>query len=163
MVTSSELPSQGPLLMVHRKVLVPTESPLTVVVGLASSAKEPAPAITVHWPVPGKVTALAARAVLVAGVHSSWSGPASAAGWSPSKMKTLIWSLLVPHAPLSMVHSKTCSPTPRPNTAVLGSLGSASVPVPLMETQVPTAGNTGSLAISTALFVGVHQLMSLPA
>src|SRR5436190_19513032 len=78
-VTGSFVLPHGPLSMVHWKVFVPIDSPLTVVVGSVASANEPVPAVTVQRPVAGNTTALPASVALVVGVQRSWSGPASAA------------------------------------------------------------------------------------
>ncbi len=40
----------------------------------------PLPLTTVHVPTAGKVMALPAMVALVTGVHTCWSGPASASG-----------------------------------------------------------------------------------
>ena len=63
--TSSEvvLGTQGPLLMVQRRVVTPIGRPDTPVVGEAGLAMVAAPFTTVHWPVPGAVAAFAANVV----------------------------------------------------------------------------------------------------
>ena len=52
MVNVSLLAAQVPLLMVHTKVFTLVSSPVTPVVGLVGFTTVPAPAITVHNPVP---------------------------------------------------------------------------------------------------------------
>jgi hypothetical protein len=72
MVTSSwvEFGMHGPLVIVHRNVFTPMVNPLTPEVGLLALAKMPVPAVTVHWPVAGKMVVFPASVVLVAGVQS---------------------------------------------------------------------------------------------
>ena len=48
----------GPLLTVHLYTFAPTLIPVTTAVGLFEGVNVPDPEITVHWPVPGEVTAL---------------------------------------------------------------------------------------------------------
>src|SRR5690606_19492944 len=71
---------QAPLLMVHCSTVTPGVRPLTVVVGLLGLAKEAVPLTTDHVPDAGNGAAFAASVALLAGMQSSWSGPAFAAG-----------------------------------------------------------------------------------
>ncbi len=66
-------------------------------------------------------------------------------------------------APLFPCHWNTLAPMLRPLTPVVGELGFAMVPLPLTSVQVPRAGNTGVLPVSTVLVVGVHNCWSAPA
>ena len=72
MVTSSvvgPLP-HGPLSTTHCKVYTPTASPEMVLVGELGSLSVALPFTNTQVPVAGKVTALPARVVLLAGVQS---------------------------------------------------------------------------------------------
>ena len=51
----------------------------------------------------------------------------------------------------------------RPDTVVLGSLGSANVPVPPTSVQVPTAGGTAVFAVSWVEVPGVQSCWFGPA
>lgn len=52
MVTSSLELAQTPFVIIHRKVLFPTDKPVMLVVGLVGSAKTPDPDTSVQNPLP---------------------------------------------------------------------------------------------------------------
>ena len=82
---------------------------------------------------------------------------------SNTKMLTLSEVMALAQGPLLMVHSKMFSPIVKPVTALVGSLGLTTTPVPLTRTQLPTAGNTGAFAASEVELIGEHRTWSDPA
>lgn len=166
MFTKSEVlaGAQGALFTVQRKVFVPTERPVTSLVGSFTSAKTPVPLTTVHVPTAGKTDAVALRLVLLAGEQIDWSAPALAFGASSSNTKMETVSVVSPEqAPLLRVHTRTFSPTLNPVTVVVGLLALVKFPVPLCTLQTPVAGNTGALAPRVTLAVVEQMEASLPA
>ena len=75
MVIASALGGQVPLVIVHTNVFTPVVKPVTPEVGLVGVVTAPAPAVTVHIPVP-TVGALAASVAV--GLQMVWSAPAAA-------------------------------------------------------------------------------------
>jgi hypothetical protein len=81
MATKSLVLPQVPLLIVQRKILIPTARLLIVVVGLLGKAITPEPETNVHVPTDGAIAAFAAMVALTGAIpvkHKSWSGPAFA-------------------------------------------------------------------------------------
>ena len=114
---------------------------------------------------PGKITGLPFRLVLVVGEQRAWSSPASAIGADPSKSRTTIVSVVMPfgHGPLSTVQTRMLSPTVRSIKALFGSLGDTTVAVPLTTLQVPMAGKVTGLPARSVPVAGVHNSWSGPA
>ncbi len=151
--------TQGPLLMVQRKVFTPMPNPLTAVLGLLALAKVPVPATTVHEPVAGAIGAFPASVAELDGAQSCWSGPAFAVGCALLNTNTVTWSLVgAPQGPLVIVQRNTFAPTLRPLTAVVGLAASAKVPVPLTSTHAPLAGAGALLAASVVPVLGRQML-----
>ena len=80
---------------------------------------------------------------------------------SYTRMET--WSLLVPHGPLSMVHSNTVSPTDRPLATACGSVASLSVACPLITLHNPVAGPVGAFAFRFTVLAAPQTEASCPA
>ena len=74
MITSSVEAGHAPLVIVHLNVLAPTPSAVNPDVGEEGVVIVPAPAISVHVPVP-TAGAFPAKVAVVA--HTFWSGPAA--------------------------------------------------------------------------------------
>ena len=148
--------AQGPFKTVHSKMFSPTARPVTEEDGSFGEVTIPAPLTSVQVPEAGKITLLPESVTVLPGVQISWSAPASASGLVPSNTKMLTRSVVTPHEPLSMDHSKMLSPTPRAVTVVFGSFGEVMVPTPEMRVQVPTAEPTGALPTKVTEATGVH-------
>ena len=149
--------AHGPLFKVHWKVLVPTDKPLTPLVGLLASAKVPVPKTTVHVPVAGAIGALPANVVLAA--HTCWSAPALAFGLAGLKTVTITSSCELggTQGPLVIVQRKVFSPAPRPVTVVVGLVAVPKAPAPEATVHRPVAGKMSALPVSVVLVVGAHS------
>ena len=87
----------GPLLIVQRNTLEPTESPVTPEVGLFTFAKAPVPLTNDQVPTAGAAATFAASVVPVLGKHSDWFGPALAAAWAGLYELITTSSVVMPH------------------------------------------------------------------
>ena len=103
---------------------------------------------------------LPASVVPVSGVQTCWSFPALATGLFSSNTVIVTWSLEkgVVHGPLVTAHWNTFRPTLNPLTSVLGSFGSAKMPVPVTTVQ-PTAGVLTALPVKVVFVVGAQFLV----
>src|SRR5690606_31226436 len=120
--TTSDV-EQGPLLMVHLSVtLVPTGTPVTVVVGDAGLVMSAVPASMVQSPVPTPA-ALPAN-VKIGLLHNVWARPASATGGVARLISTT--SSKLEHTPLVTVQRKvTLCPAGTSRTKVVGDVTSS--------------------------------------
>lgn len=138
--TSSNTNPQVPLVIVHRKTLAPTGSPLTAELASAGLARVPPPETIVHTPVPDDGT-FPASVVLADEIQISWSGPALA-GVGKASTKTTMLSELDGQGELEIVHANTFVPAARPVTADEDEVGALMVPAPetSVHRPVPTEG-----------------------
>src|SRR5690606_28372570 len=65
--------------------------------------------------------------------------------------------------PFSTVHSNTFTPTPRPETGLVGEVASARMPDPLTSVHTPVAGPIKALPAMVVEVFGVHRSWSGPA
>ena len=135
--TSSVLAAQAPLLMVHRKVLVPPMvRPVTAEVYDPTVVTVAVPAITLQVPLP--VTGRLPSNIVVLTLHKLWS---LLAADTVGKSATLITtsSVLLAHEPLLMLQRRvTLLPMLKPVSAVVYELIDVIVAAPLITLQVPT-------------------------
>ena len=117
--------------MVQRKVLVPIESPDTVVFAKEAVEKVPVPEITLQIP------PLAAEAESdVVEEQIVWSIPAlGESGLSCTLM--VILSEDAAHTPFKIVHLKTLFPTESPDTPEVGEVALTKIAVPEIMVQIP--------------------------
>src|SRR5690606_16734256 len=158
---SSKLGVHPPLLIVQRNVaVVPTGTPVIVVVGDVGFVIVAVPDTTVQVPVPTPgVLALITNVLLS---HCSIStGPASAVVGSARLVRTT-WSTLAAQVPFSTRHSRVAEvPTGTPVTGVLKAFGLVMLAVPDTKLHVPLP-----IAGSTAVIVKLPSLqfsLSKPA
>lgn len=151
------------MLIAHWKMLLPTASPVIVVVALVGVVIVPVPEINVHRPVAGDSGVLPAITVLGVLLQICWFAPAFAADALGSKRVIVTWSVVMPfaHGPLLQVHWNTFAPTARPVTVLLGDAGDVIVPLPLTNVHKPVAGKIGVLPLSVAEVA--HTCWSGPA
>jgi hypothetical protein len=146
-VIVSELDGQLPFEIVHTNEFTPTLKPVIMDVGLPGVVTVPAPAITVHKPVP--VTGEFA-AKFVTPEHTSWSGPAEEI--SGAAYRVMITSSDDgAHVPFEMVHRNIFTPTDKPAIPEFGEEGVVIVPVPAISVHMPVptiAGFPASVAVS---------------
>ena len=64
--------------------------------------------------------------------------------------------MVLPHAPLAMLHWKTFAPTAMALMAVVLLPGEAMVPLPLTNDQLPEAGAFAAFAVSVAFGAVLH-------
>src|SRR5690606_13668736 len=158
---SSELGVHPPLLIVQRKVaVVPTGTPVIVVVGEVGLVIVAVPETTVQVPVP--TTGVMALITNVLLSHCSIStGPASAVVGSARLVRTT-WSTLAPQVPFSTRHSRVADvPAGTPVTVGLKAPGVVIVAIPVTKLHVPLP-----IAGSTAVIVKLPSLqfsLSSPA
>ena len=159
MVTSSNvLPfGHGPLFTVQRNTLLPMPKLFTCVVELVGLTMLPLPLIKVHCPVAGLSKLLPASVVLVTGVQSCWSGPASAAGFALLYTVMETWSVLVPQAPLFSDHTKMFTPTERLLTLEVALVSLPKMAVPCSTLQDPVAGEMAAFAAKMAEEFVLHN------
>src|SRR5665213_2371246 len=131
--TSSIVGLQTPFEVVHSKIFVPTESPLTEEFAADGFAIVPLPATSVHIPVsiagkfPLRITEVEQIAV---------SLPAFAVvGFALTMIDTS--SIVCLQIPLEVVHSKIFVPTLNPLTEEFAVVGFAIVPVPATSVHIP--------------------------
>ena len=117
--------------MVQRKVLVPIESPETLVLAKLAFEKVPVPEITLQIP------PLAAEAEsVVVEEQIVWSIPAlGESGFSCTLM--VILSEDAAHTPFEIVHLKTLFPMESPDTPEVGEVALTKIAVPEIMVQIP--------------------------
>ena len=156
--------AHGPFSTLHRNTFAPSDSPLTTVPGLVASTNTPVPLINVHSPVPGGIRALPAKVALVMGVHTLWSGPASAVSMPAlyTDIETCALFNGKAQGPFITVHWNTFTPYPMSVMVVVGLLGDVIVPLPLNTVHSPVAGDTGVVPVTVTSFaeVGTQMLWS---
>ena len=119
--------------MVQRKVLVPIESPETLVLAKLAFEKVPVPEITVHSPDP-IIGEFAERVVTVEQIV--WSFPVlGESGFSCTLM--VILSEDAAHTPFEIVHLKTLFPMESPDTPEVGEVALTKIAVPEIMVQIP--------------------------
>jgi hypothetical protein len=151
--TSSKTSAQAPPGIVQRKVFVPIESPVTLVLARLAFVKVPVPKITLHTP------PLAEAESVVVEEQIIWSIPAlGESGLSCTLMVTL--SNDAAHTPLEIVHLKTLFPNESPETLVFARFGLPKVAVPEITVHVPIP-MVGELAASVAVVAQI--VWSVPA
>lgn len=156
---------QGPLATVQRNTLAPSAKPVTPLVGLPGVVMVPEPLTNVHAPLPGGISALPCKLVLVIGVHRLWSGPALAGNCAASNTRIVTCALLFGkvQGPFVTVHWNTFVPTDMPVMVVMGVFGEVMVPLPLTKVHTPLAGDTGVLPVTVTKFGEVGtQMLALP-
>ena len=124
---------QVPLVIVQTNVFTPVVKPVTPLVGLVGVVTAPVPAVTVQSPVP-TVAALAASVAV--GEQIVWSGPAADVVGSWSTLMVMA-SVLGVQVPFVIVHTNVLTPVVKPVTPELGSVGSVTVAVPVLNVQIP--------------------------
>ena len=132
-VISSVEGAQMPLLIVHLKVFMPTDKPVTPEPGSPGVVTVPEPAITVQLPVPTP-GGLPANVAVVE--QTVWSDPAFAVVGASSRL-IVTSSVEEAQTPLLIVHLNVFTPVDKPVTPEPGSPGVATVPDPVMTVQVP--------------------------
>ena len=140
--------------MVQRKVLVPIESPETLVLARLAFVKVPVPVTTLQIP---PVAAVAARVVVEEQIV--WSIPAlGESGFSCTLM--VILSEDAAHTPFEIVHLKTLFPMESPDTPEVGEVALTKIAVPEITDQSPDPTD-GELAESVATVAQI--VWSVPA
>lgn len=132
--TLSCVKAQGGLLILQRKVFVPSANPVIVVVGLFGETIVPAPAITLQTPVPavGVLAAIVADEV----TQTVWSGPAAAIEGTAFVI-IVMFETEEAQGGLLMDHVSTVIPGVNPVTVVFRTNGFVIVPEPETKTHIP--------------------------
>jgi hypothetical protein len=160
--TSSVVDAHDPFDTVQRSVaLVPTGTPVTVVLKEFTLVTVAVPDTTLHTPVP--VAGLVAFSVKVPLLHWAMSAPATAALGAAS-LRIVMSSLVGVHTPLLIVQRRTTSPDPAatPVMVVVAELTLVIVAVPLTTLHVPVVPATAAFAAIVKVAL-LHWIMSAPA
>ena len=116
--------------MVQRKVLVPIESPETLVLARLAFVKVPVPKITLQTPPLAEAESVVVEEQIV------WSIPAlGESGFSCTLM--VILSEDAAHTPFEIVHLKTLFPMESPDTPEVGEVALSKIAVPEITVHVP--------------------------